>query len=78
MPHPSPASRILFLDDDPCRAEAFASMHPQMVWVKTVEDCLGKLENAGTRSTWTTTWEAKSSSTGGAVTRDGGGPLARR
>jgi hypothetical protein len=38
-----PAPRILFLDDDPQRAAAFALEYPRMVWVQTVEDCLGQL-----------------------------------
>jgi hypothetical protein len=36
-------SRLLFLDDDPCRAEAFLKDHPQAVWVTTVPDCLARL-----------------------------------
>jgi hypothetical protein len=35
--------RVLFLDDDPVRAEAFLSENPQAVWVQTVVDCLTRL-----------------------------------
>ena len=37
------ASRVLFLDDDPARAESFLSENPQAVWVQTVEECLARL-----------------------------------
>ena len=36
--------RILFLDDDPLRAEAFVETWPEAVWVTTVEECLCCLE----------------------------------
>jgi hypothetical protein len=36
--------RILFLDDDPKRASAFAEDWPEAVWVTTAEDCLRRLE----------------------------------
>ena len=36
--------RILFLDDEAWRAEAFAAANPDVVWAKTVEECLGLLE----------------------------------
>jgi hypothetical protein len=35
--------RVLFLDDDPVRAEAFLSENPQAVWVQTVAECLEQL-----------------------------------
>jgi hypothetical protein len=35
--------RILFLDDDPTRAEAFLADYPDAVWVPTVEECLNRL-----------------------------------
>jgi hypothetical protein len=38
--------RLLFLDDDPRRAEVFLSEHPQAVWVENVVDCVSQLENA--------------------------------
>jgi hypothetical protein len=37
------ARRLLFLDDDPARAEAFLTENPQAVWVRTVPECLGQL-----------------------------------
>ena len=37
------APRLLFLDDDPQRAETFLAEHPQAVWVETVADCVGRL-----------------------------------
>ena len=36
-------TRRLFLDDDPDRASAFLSRHPDAVWVKTVAECVEKL-----------------------------------
>jgi hypothetical protein len=36
--------RLLFLDDDPQRAESFLSENPQAVWVETVTDCLSRLQ----------------------------------
>jgi hypothetical protein len=41
-PH-RPGRRVLFLDDDPGRAEAFLAIMPDAVWVSTVEDCLARL-----------------------------------
>jgi len=35
--------RVLFLDDDPVRAETFLSENPQAVWVETVAECLIRL-----------------------------------
>jgi hypothetical protein len=43
---PAPAHRVLFLDDDPARAESFLSENPEAVWVQTVEECLGRLVEA--------------------------------
>jgi hypothetical protein len=40
----SPFSRrLLFLDDDPARAEVFLIENPQAIWVQTVPECLGRL-----------------------------------
>jgi hypothetical protein len=36
--------RLLFLDDDPRRAEIFLAEHPQAVWVETVAACVSRLE----------------------------------
>ena len=36
--------RILFLDDDPDRAEVFLAEVPHAVWVSTVEDCVRRLD----------------------------------
>jgi hypothetical protein len=38
-----PERRVLFLDDDPLRAEAFLAENPQAVWVQTVADCIARL-----------------------------------
>jgi hypothetical protein len=35
--------RVLFLDDDPVRAETFLLENPRAVWVQTVAECLGQL-----------------------------------
>jgi hypothetical protein len=35
--------RLLFLDDDPVRAEVFLGENPQAVWVQTVAECLEQL-----------------------------------
>jgi len=35
--------RLLFLDDDPARAETFLSENPQAIWVETVAECLTRL-----------------------------------
>jgi hypothetical protein len=40
---PDSARRLLFLDDDPVRAEAFLIENPQAVWVQTVTECIDKL-----------------------------------
>lgn len=40
---PSSRSRVLFLDDDPGRAEIFLAEVPHAVWVSTVEECLARL-----------------------------------
>jgi len=37
------SDRVLFLDDDPARAEAFLTDYPQAIWVQTVPDCLSQL-----------------------------------
>jgi hypothetical protein len=50
-PHPWPRQgpprrafrRVLFLDDDPTRAEIFLAENPDAVWVPTVEECLARL-----------------------------------
>jgi hypothetical protein len=42
-----PARRLLFLDDDPRRAEIFLAEHPEAVWVETVTNCVDRL-----RETW--------------------------
>jgi hypothetical protein len=36
--------RVLFLDDDPRRAEAFLAENPCAVWVQTVGECLARLQ----------------------------------
>lgn len=38
------SSRILFLDDSPDRAVAFLAAHPNAMWVQTVEQCIGLLQ----------------------------------
>jgi hypothetical protein len=38
-----PSHRLLFLDDDPGRAETFLKDHPAAVWVTTVPECLARL-----------------------------------
>lgn len=35
--------RLLFLDDDPTRAEQFLQAHPRAVWVTNVPDCIARL-----------------------------------
>ncbi len=42
-PEPTGPPRLLFLDDDPARAEMFLSENPDAVWVQTVAECLEKL-----------------------------------
>lgn len=39
----APRDRLLFLDDDPRRAELFLMDHPRAVWVTNVPDCLARL-----------------------------------
>jgi hypothetical protein len=41
---PRPARRILFLDDDPARAEVFLADNPEAVWVQTAEECIAHLQ----------------------------------
>jgi hypothetical protein len=36
--------RILFLDDDPARAEVFLEANPEAVWVQTAGECIARLE----------------------------------
>jgi len=43
---PPEPRRLLFLDDDPRRAEEFLSENPEAVWVKTVADCLERMTEA--------------------------------
>lgn len=43
-PGPDRTRRILFLDDDPARAEIFLAMNPEAVWVQTAEACIAHLE----------------------------------
>jgi hypothetical protein len=42
-PGPNPSRRILFLDDDPARAEIFLAENPEAVWVQTVDECVARL-----------------------------------
>ncbi len=49
-PEPNPAEthapvpeRVLFLDDDPRRAEMFLARCPQAVWVTRADDCIDRL-----------------------------------
>jgi hypothetical protein len=42
-PRPAPVRRLLFLDDDPARAEIFLGKHPDAIWVTTVPACLARL-----------------------------------
>jgi hypothetical protein len=37
------APRILFLDDDPMRAEIFLAANPEAVWVETASACIARL-----------------------------------
>ena len=39
-------ARLLFLDDDPARAQAFLTDNPAAVWVQTVVECLARLEES--------------------------------
>lgn len=38
-----PKCRVLFLDDDPDRAEAFLHDRPEAIWVATAADCIARL-----------------------------------
>ena len=40
---PHQVRRLLFLDDDPRRAEIFLKDNPDAVWVNTVAECLARL-----------------------------------
>jgi hypothetical protein len=44
MPERGRPRRILFLDDDPQRAEIFLAQNPEAVWVETVDACIARLE----------------------------------
>jgi NAD+-processing family protein with receiver domain len=35
--------RILFLDDDPARAEIFLAENPDAIWVQTADECIARL-----------------------------------
>jgi len=37
------ARRILFLDDDPHRAQVFLGRNPEAVWIQTARECIEKL-----------------------------------
>ena len=39
-----PARGVLFLDDDPGRAEVFLAENPEAVWVQTAAECIARLE----------------------------------
>jgi hypothetical protein len=45
LPDPNRTRRVLFLDDDPARAEVFLAMNPEAVWVQTAEECIAQLED---------------------------------
>jgi hypothetical protein len=40
---PAASLRVLFLDDDPCRAREFLAQYPEAVWVQTAAECTGML-----------------------------------
>jgi hypothetical protein len=40
---PGRPRRLLFLDDDPARAEIFLAENPEAVWVQTAQECLARL-----------------------------------
>jgi hypothetical protein len=42
-PEAPPSPRLLFLDDDPARAESFLIENPSAVWVQTVPECQSRL-----------------------------------
>ena len=37
---------ILFLDDDPTRAQVFIRENPNVTWVQTAEECISKLSES--------------------------------
>jgi len=39
----TPTRRLLFLDDDPARAEVFLAENPAAVWIQTAAECIAKL-----------------------------------
>ena len=39
-----PSPRLLFLDDDPARAEVFLAENPDAVWVQTAAECIARLD----------------------------------
>jgi hypothetical protein len=41
--HSAPPRRLLFLDDDPRRAEVFLELNPEAVWVQTTRECIARL-----------------------------------
>jgi hypothetical protein len=44
--HPARSRRLLFLDDDPERAEIFLKENPHAIWVTTVAECLSRLNES--------------------------------
>jgi hypothetical protein len=46
VPSSQGPGRILFLDDDPGRAEAFLRDHPGATWVQTAEQCLALMSGS--------------------------------
>jgi hypothetical protein len=40
---PNRSRRILFLDDDPARAEIVLAANPDAVWVQTADECIARL-----------------------------------
>jgi hypothetical protein len=42
--NPARSRRLLFLDDDPERAEIFLKENPRAIWVTTVAQCLARLD----------------------------------
>ena len=45
-PNQDRSAAILFLDDDPERAEIFLADNPEAVWVQTAEECIARLAEA--------------------------------
>ncbi|MGE3820235.1 MAG: cyclic-phosphate processing receiver domain-containing protein [Isosphaeraceae bacterium] len=44
VPSPSsPSRKVLFLDDDPMRAQIFLNDHPEAIWVQTAVECIARL-----------------------------------